>query len=580
MMKPEFFWKSVLLSVMLSAASIAPGLAADLPTQKAPPPAFSWSGFYVGFNFGYGAKGDDGVSTASGNLVDGGLAPGLWGNASALGASGFSRARLNGFFSGAQAGYNWQFAERYVVGFEADIAGAGVRGGGGLLNVTPTGVAGSSAVTSGTVDRSLEHLGTARLRFGYTVMPTLLAYATGGLAYGGVDLRSSIRQTLTPSALIAKGGKADIYDERVGFALGAGLEFALSKNLSAKLEYLYYDLGVFAPGAGRATPLVQTDILTGALTVADATAVSTRFNGHIVRAGLNYRFDGTGPDAGSASPIFAAPGLAPAASPAVGDWRVSLLPYMWAVAMNGSVTAKGKTVGVNASFIDSLTQTSSIPLAFMGRVEARNGPAFFYGDLAWMQLRFSGAALKLNTPTLDVNIGLHADARLKQTLAIGEAGAGYELARWSLGGAPDAFIAVDAYGGLRYWFLGVDLDLDVLGAIDSQLLDVQQVGAKAISKSGNIQWIDPVIGGRVRYQTGPGEEFQFRADIGGFGVGSKLGWQAYGGYSRDFQFAGLNLTSVLGYRAVSVDYAAGSGVTARGLNAIVHGPVTGMALRF
>jgi len=569
---------TVILSLLLSTVVVAPGMAADLFTQQAPPPAFSWSGFYVGFHGGYTWTGDNGVVTASGNLVDGGATPGLWGNASALGASGFANARLNGFVSGAQAGYNWQFAERYVLGFEADIAGAGVRGGGGLLNVTPTGVGGSSAVTSSTVDRSLEHLGTARARLGYAVTPTLLAYATGGLAYGGVDVRTTIRQTLTPSALISNGGKADIYDVRVGWALGAGVEYAFAKNLSAKVEYLYYDLGVFAPGAGRTTPLVQTSILTGALAVANATNLSTRFNGHIVRVGLNYRFDGTGPDA-SPSPL-SAPTLIAAAAPAFGDWRVSLTPYMWAVGMNGSVTAKGKTVGTDASFIDSLTQSSSFPLAFMGRIEARNGPAFFYGDLAWMQVRFSGSSLRLNTPTLDANIALRADARLKQTLAIGEAGAGYELARYSLGGGPDAFVAVDAYGGLRYWFLGVDLDLDALGAIDSRLLDVQQVGAKAISKSGNIQWIDPVIGGRVRYQTQSGEEFQFRGDIGGFDVGSKFGWQAYGGYSRDFQFAGLNLTSLIGYRAVSVNYAAGSGATARGLNTIVHGPVTGMALRF
>lgn len=572
---------SIILSLTLSAVSFAPGKAADLLTQQAPPPAFSWSGFYVGFHGGYTWKGDNGVVTGSGNLVDGGLIPGLWGGASALGASGFSNARLNGFFSGAQAGYNWQFTERFVLGFEADISGAGVRGGGGLLNVTPTGVAGFSAVTGSTVDRSLEHLGTARGRLGYAVTPTLLAYATGGLAYGGVDVRTTIRQTLTPSALISNGGKADIYDMRVGWALGAGVEYAFAKNLSAKVEYLYYGLGVFAPGAGRVTPLVQTSILTGALAVADATNLSTRFNGHIVRVGLNYRFDGTEPDSASASSHLSAPTLVAAAAPAFGDWRVSLTPYMWAVGMNGSVTAKGKTVATDASFIDTLTQSSAVPLAFMGRVEARNGPAFFYGDLAWMQVRLSGSALRLNTPTLDVNIALRADARLKQTLAIGEAGAGYELARWSPGGGgPDAFVAVDAYGGLRYWFLGVDLDVDVLGAIDFQLLDVQQVDAKAISKSGNIQWIDPVIGGRVRYQTQPGEEFQFRGDIGGFDVGSKFGWQAYGGYSRDFQFAGLNLTSVVGYRAVSVNYAAGSGVTARGLNMIVHGPVTGMAIRF
>jgi opacity protein-like surface antigen len=560
---------------------------ADLPAQKSPPdvrpPLFTWSGFYVGFNSGYVWTADSGLGATSANLLDSGLISGEWGAASALGATGAVSGRLNGFLNGGQAGYNWQFSDKLVAGFEADIAGAGVRGGGGFGSVFPsTLVPGAAAVTSGTIDRSLEFLGTARGRLGYAVTPNMLVYATGGLAYGGVDFRTTIKQILTPSLLATNGAGADFFDIRAGWTIGAGFEWAFTRNLSAKLEYLYYDLGSVTLTNETIEPLIHTNILTNRLAVADATTASTRFDGHMLRAGLNYRFDwsqpapsGTGATAPFANPVFDA-----AARPAFGDWRVSLMPYLWAINMNGSATARGETVGADASFIDVLTKVSAFPLAFMGRGEARNGPLFFYGDLAWMQVRFSGSTLKLETPALDLGLAVNADGRLKQTLAIGESGVGYELARFRLGGASNSFTAIDAFAGFRYWYVSLDVSLDIIGAANSELLGLEQVGARAIAKSGGIEWIDPVVGLGVRHQIAPGDEFRFRGDIGGFGAGSKFSWQAYGGYNHDFKLGGVNLTGTIGYRALSVDYSAGSGDTARGLNAIIHGPVVGMALPF
>jgi hypothetical protein len=78
----------------------------------------------------------------------------------------------------------------------------------------------------------------------------------------------------------------------------------------------------------------------------------------------------------------------------------------------------------------------------------------------------------------------------------------------------------------------------------------------------------------------PGNEFQMRGDIGGFGVGGKFSWEFYGGYSHDFELAGLNLTGTIGYRALSVDYAQILNGRQSGINAILHGPITGLSLRF
>jgi len=162
-------------------------------------------------------------------------------------------------------------------------------------------------------------------------------------------------------------------------------------------------------------------------------------------------------------------------------------PFNAAVNINGNLTARDQTVGADVTIIDAITKSSSMPLAFMGRIEARNSPVSFYGDLAWAQLRFSGSTLKLRSPFADLLLGESASGSLKVTMAIGEAGGAYELARWKLSGASNSFTAVDAYAGLRYWYLAQDLSLDLIGTASAQSLGLDQVGGRAISKSGALQ---------------------------------------------------------------------------------------------
>ena len=558
---------------------------ADLPSTKSPPPsplpAFTWTGFYVGLNTGYSWTNSSNIGVASANIFDFGGPLSQRGAASAFGATGSVGAQLNGFFDGGQIGYNWQFSEKFVAGLEADLQGGGVRGGGGFTGLTPAATPiPSTVVTGATVHRNLEYLGTVRGRIGYTIAPQMLLYATGGLAYGGVNLSEHISQSITPSLLLGQDAKGSYFDNRVGWTAGAGFEWAFTNSLSVKLEYLYYDLGAVRVNNSNIGALYYTTIL-GGLAIDNATAASTQYNGHIVRAGLNYRFDagqGEGSVSG-ATPLFTAPKLQPAPHTAFGDWRFSFNPYNWGVNFNGATTAAGLNLGVDASLVDFLTKTSSFPLSFMGRFEATNGPVQFYGDVAWMQLKFAGSQLALRNPVGDLGLALSASGRLKETLAIGEAGGAYELARWRIGDS-GAFTAIDAFAGLRYWYVGLDVRLDAFGAANSQLVDFQALGALAASPSGKIQWIDPVVGLGVRQQFAPGEQFQLRGDIGGFGTGSKFSWQTYGVYSHDFTFMGLNLTSTLGYRALSVNYSTGSGNRQNGISAVIHGPVTGLAIRF
>ena len=321
-----------------------------------------------------------------------------------------------------------------------------------------------------------------RGRLGYAVTPTMLFYATGGLAYGGIATSTAVRQSLTPSLLLSADAKSDFFNNRAGWTVGGGVESALTSDLSAKLEFLYYDLGAANIAFPNSGPLIHTAVV-GAGQVGDAISSSTQFNGFVVRAGLNYRFAGDqpSPNASAATPFFVAPQFVAAEKPAFGDWRVTVLPYLWALGINGTNTARGETIGTNLSFIDLLTKVDTPPLEFGTRFEARNGPFAVYGDFFWAQLRASGSALALRTPFTGVSLTADATGHLKFTVkAILEAGGAYELARWSNGGA--SYTAIDALAGLRYWNISANVGLDITGSVNVPALGLSQVGQLAVDE--------------------------------------------------------------------------------------------------
>jgi Outer membrane protein beta-barrel domain len=111
------------------------------------------------------------------------------------------------------------------------------------------------------------------------------------LAYGGAKSDTTIAQSVTiidtnplPSTLTS-----GLFSQtRVGYAVGAGGEWMLSSNWSAKLEYLYYDLGsaTYTTGGIANDPIGLPRDGTAAV----ATSSKVRFNDNIVRVGVNYHF--------------------------------------------------------------------------------------------------------------------------------------------------------------------------------------------------------------------------------------------------------------------------------------------------
>lgn len=295
---------------LLSASAIALSggvLAADLtrppppPVYLPPPPPPIWTGFYLGLNAGGTWSNSRTVDVDSALAFANPLGAPVTtftGTAGALGATADVPVSSNaGFIGGGQAGYNYQFGTSWVAGIEADIQGIANSGGKGTVfsSVPIQGFPGNFANTSLSVDRRVDWLGTLRGRLGFLVTPTLLIFGDGGLAYGGINADTFITQALVGPATVGVDtpyfSNGSFNNTRVGWTAGGGAEWMFLPNWSLKAEYLYYDLGSVTYSNGLASLVITAPpIAAGLILHSIATQSTTRFNGNIVRAGLNYLF--------------------------------------------------------------------------------------------------------------------------------------------------------------------------------------------------------------------------------------------------------------------------------------------------
>jgi outer membrane immunogenic protein len=226
--------KRLLLAVAGTlAVAVTSAHAADMPPSRSLPPPrapvyvpfFTWNGFYVGINAGYGfghSKWTDTVTLDS--------------------TGGFT---IKGGMVGGTAGYNLQFGS-FVFGLEGDLDWTNIKG-----SVT--------ANCPSTCETSNSWLGTTRGRIGYA-FDRFLPYVTGGAAFG--DIKGSLL------------GVGDFKQTKVGWTGGAGVEYAFIDNWSAKIEYLYVDLGKTTCDA----------------TCSGGNPITATFKSNVVRGGLNYKF--------------------------------------------------------------------------------------------------------------------------------------------------------------------------------------------------------------------------------------------------------------------------------------------------
>lgn len=257
--------KSFIVGAAAAAILAAPAMAADLPV-KAPAykaPAYDWTGFYIGGHVGGGRN--------SGNL-----------RADYLPFPNFNvfptlaNSSATGVLGGVQAGYNWQFASRWVLGVEGDFSGTRMNSS---LTVVPQSIIPPVLIPNQptTWSRNLNWLATARARLGYTVAPAVLLYATGGAAWGGFDYNASFVNTAPGSNNWANPFSAT----SSGYVVGGGGEWMLTNNWTVRAEYLYYRLSGKSNLATN--PTFPTFPILFAWNATDT---------HTFRVGVNYKFGG------------------------------------------------------------------------------------------------------------------------------------------------------------------------------------------------------------------------------------------------------------------------------------------------
>jgi len=287
-------------SIMIAGSAFA----ADMPMKApAPAPALEWNGLYIGGTVGGDWSNQNFVNVVTTNNFLNPLLLGTLGATSGAASAAASSATVGagkgrGFTGGFEAGYNYQFDfYNLVVGVEADIEDLSGRGSGSVTQVTPRAF-GFNYTSTIAVSDHLHYLGTVRGRVGF--LPTssfltttsLLAYITGGVAYGGASSSTAITGAETPNSGSTNiAGAGTFSGTRVGYTFGGGFEWMLNRNWTVKAEYLHYDLGTANYSNGRMSAFTNgNNPPAGILTFSDLSASSVDFSGDLVRAGVNYKF--------------------------------------------------------------------------------------------------------------------------------------------------------------------------------------------------------------------------------------------------------------------------------------------------
>jgi outer membrane immunogenic protein len=242
--------------------------------QVAPAPVpecdFTWTGFYIGANFGYGWGNAD---TDFEPLPD--AATFVFLNPTTL------HPDPSGWIGGGQIGFNWQWNKWLVLGVEGDFQVTDIEGSD--RNVGFDGFSGVPA----NPDRFLEAhermqwFGTVRGRVGIAPWCRMLIYGTGGVAFGNIDY--SAQTNFGDNFFHGSSYPTSFSETETGWCAGGGIEYAISHHWTVRAEYLHYDLG----SQSRTAPEFIAGVAQG-----PPFFVHNSFDsdGNIVRGALNFKF--------------------------------------------------------------------------------------------------------------------------------------------------------------------------------------------------------------------------------------------------------------------------------------------------
>ncbi len=259
------------LEFLLASASAltltGPTLAADLPPVAPPPPAFTWTGVYLGGQIGF--------AWVSGNLNFNGY--------DSFSETAFSPSVNNapsGIIGGAHIGYNFQI-NQFVVGLEGAVDGTSLSNG---VTGNFAGVYGGNGLAADAYSRVQ---GSIRGRAGFAWDRALL-YATGGVAFGGFNTSYTFSGNTSGNPLLNGGNPFYALNEfsstRVGWTVGGGIDYAITDNWSIFAEYRYTNFGAISYLGIAASGFAATFRLAGAYLNA-----SRSLNQNQAQVGFSYK---------------------------------------------------------------------------------------------------------------------------------------------------------------------------------------------------------------------------------------------------------------------------------------------------
>lgn len=225
------------------------------------------------------------------------------------------------------------------------------------------------------------------------------------------------------------------------------------------------------------------------------------------------------------------------------SWEVSLASYVWASGMRGTVATlpPAPPVGINIGF-DKVLQ--NLDGGIMGAGELRHGRYIFAADVIYAKL---SASVNPKGPGF-------TSASIETSSFVGTFLAGYRV-------VDDARLTVDAMAGIRATSVWTEVSTTSLVPILN------------ITKGESEAWVDPIVGGKVRYAFADDWYLTGWGFVGGFGVSSKLTWDLFAGVGYQINH---RYSVVGGYRALGIDYVSNG----YRYDIIQHGPIVALTARF
>ncbi len=225
--------RKVLLSTVAIVAISGTAFAADLPSRRAPPvfvpppiPVFTWTGFYIGGDIGYGFGKD----------------------VARVGAATYNVGSANALLGGGHLGYNFSTQSLPLLAGLGSAANGLV--GGGLVVGVEGDITGSDYRRSVVFEQDKSDIqGSVRGRVGIAVDRALF-FATGGAAFA--EFRDNYN--------LGNLGNFNLTHTRVGYTVGGGIEYAITTAFSLRAEYRYSNFGTYTDNLGFALVSHRVDM--------------------------------------------------------------------------------------------------------------------------------------------------------------------------------------------------------------------------------------------------------------------------------------------------------------------------------